>query len=92
MGAWIETGLQAMGSTLPTSHPTWVRGLKLDTSQGAHHIVKSHPTWVRGLKPLNSAAYVRLKQSHPTWVRGLKLIYSDLQNFLKSRTLRGCVD
>ena len=32
------------------SHPTWVRGLKLQTCQVLVAVGKSHPTWVRGLK------------------------------------------
>ena len=29
MGAWIETESEIFGSLTRTSHPTWVRGLKL---------------------------------------------------------------
>ena len=32
------------------SHPTWVRGLKLDPYRGTKYENESHPTWVRGLK------------------------------------------
>ena len=32
------------------SHPSWVRGLKLDTRDGAVLKRWSHPSWVRGLK------------------------------------------
>ncbi len=32
------------------SHPTWVRGLKLQVSSTKRGRGKSHPTWVRGLK------------------------------------------
>mgnify|MGYP005857611517 CR=1 FL=1 len=32
------------------SHPTWVRGLKQETSLTVDLAMKSHPTWVRGLK------------------------------------------
>ena len=32
------------------SHPTWVRGLKLEPAQGYASSTESHPTWVRGLK------------------------------------------
>ena len=32
------------------SHPTWVRGLKLEDSQREVSRLTSHPTWVRGLK------------------------------------------
>ena len=37
---------------LKASHPTWVRGLKLNAVISASKEAKSHPTWVRGLKPL----------------------------------------
>ena len=33
------------------SHPTWVRGLKLEERALASAVGMSHPTWVRGLKP-----------------------------------------
>ena len=32
------------------SHPTWVRGLKLDHRMINLLASESHPTWVRGLK------------------------------------------
>ena len=32
------------------SHPTWVRGLKLNKEYKAAQAQASHPTWVRGLK------------------------------------------
>ena len=32
------------------SHPTWVRGLKLQDNFSSFVIGRSHPTWVRGLK------------------------------------------
>ena len=32
------------------SHPTWVRGLKLQTLLMLQKVQESHPTWVRGLK------------------------------------------
>ena len=34
-----------------SSHPTWVRGLKLTAILLVVNSDKSHPTWVRGLKP-----------------------------------------
>ena len=33
------------------SHPTWVRGLKLNYYVPHIALHQSHPTWVRGLKP-----------------------------------------
>ena len=32
------------------SHPTWVRGLKLEPDGNGFLNLVSHPTWVRGLK------------------------------------------
>ena len=32
------------------SHPTWVRGLKLEYADAVDYEEWSHPTWVRGLK------------------------------------------
>ena len=32
------------------SHPTWVRGLKLQVVKVHPKLLQSHPTWVRGLK------------------------------------------
>ena len=54
------------------SHPTWVRGLKLNLSNWRRTHPQSHPTWVRGLKPISSSLCARYFPSHPTWVRGLK--------------------
>ena len=76
-----------------TSHPMWVRGLKLALNQ-------------RNTKPLDVAPYVgawietvcvevrmsHLRRSHPMWVRGLKLrvvVHGDRH---PCRTLCGCVD
>ena len=75
-----------------TSHPTWVRGLKLPAGRNDFRESQSHPTWVRGLKLANLAQKRFKLLSHPTWVRGLKLPL--VINFIKSisRTLRGCVD
>ena len=49
-GAWIETSHSRLIATTRRSHPTRVRGLKLDAA--AIHVIKraSHPTRVRGLK------------------------------------------
>ena len=75
VGAWIETlcGRHPRDEER-TSHPTWVRGLKL--IKNAKHIKPgaSHPTWVRGLKPENWKKEAIEAGSHPTWVRGLKLL------------------
>ena len=54
------------------SHPTWVRGLKLDSLESLWSLYLSHPTWVRGLKLEYEGEPRPCSQSHPTWVRGLK--------------------
>ena len=50
VGAWIETDNGSLPETVPTSHPTWVRGLKHVDLYSIKTHKKSHPTWVRGLK------------------------------------------
>ena len=55
-----------------SSHPTWVRGLKLPHAQYGDESAVSHPTWVRGLKRLKHLLDINIAKSHPTWVRGLK--------------------
>ena len=54
VGAWIETKSSPLAQSLTKSHPTWVRGLKLDFPTPRKMLCKSHPTWVRGLKQLMS--------------------------------------
>ena len=50
VGAWIETEQLQQATTRLTSHPMWVRGLKLCIVH-IHIMCKlSHPMWVRGLK------------------------------------------
>ncbi len=56
------------------SHPTWVRGLKLNVRPLFGCVIGSHPTWVRGLKHKDNNLFVKLFGSHPTWVRGLKQV------------------
>ena len=50
MGAWIETFSICNASGSKSSHPMWVRGLKLDWAHLDEIKEKSHPMWVRGLK------------------------------------------
>ena len=52
VGAWIETKRRFANVATSKSHPTWVRGLKLEPIQGYASGTESHPTWVRGLKRL----------------------------------------
>ena len=51
VGAWIETLRGRLQRAFLWSHPTWVRGLKLETITNFLIFSLSHPTWVRGLKP-----------------------------------------
>ena len=51
MGAWIETSAISRSTAARiSSHPTWVRGLKLEERALTATVGMSHPTWVRGLK------------------------------------------
>ena len=50
VGAWIETSYVSKRTLSQTSHPSWVRGLKLDVNRLTEHHERSHPSWVRGLK------------------------------------------
>ena len=72
VGAWIETYNVSSSLTQLTSHPTWVRGLKLILSKNRINGRMSHPTWVRGLKHQSLPTGKHPYESHPTWVRGLK--------------------
>ena len=50
VGAWIETSYVLNKLMYKSSHPSWVRGLKLRLYPCPAHDVTSHPSWVRGLK------------------------------------------
>ena len=50
MGAWIETEQGSFCGGQKTSHPVWVRGLKLEPPRYSDKPHESHPVWVRGLK------------------------------------------
>ena len=62
VGAWIETVLGCLDDNRTKSHPTWVRGLKLDIGDRVISDRGSHPTWVRGLK-LESHLSITLQAS-----------------------------
>ena len=51
VGAWIEIieDCRTKGQN-PLSHPSWVRGLKLNSVAPVFLHLWSHPSWVRGLK------------------------------------------
>ena len=50
VGAWIEISSRVGFLDCDGSHPTWVRGLKLQRVGSQEQVNVSHPTWVRGLK------------------------------------------
>ena len=85
VGAWIETYLFVLGYEILQSHPTWVRGLKLERDVEDKGSTLSHPTWVRGLKHIIMIDPKVVNESHPTWVRGLKhLIIGSAEFFEES--------
>ena len=75
-----------------TSHPVWVRGLKLCTFLVKVLALASHPVWVRGLKQNQRCFYCGSVLSHPVWVRGLKHKQLSVRYGVGSRTPCGCVD
>ena len=50
VGAWIETLILCTRLINHRSHPSWVRGLKLNLFGQDKINQLSHPSWVRGLK------------------------------------------
>ena len=72
VGAWIETKIYEELQIWVSSHPAWVRGLKLAFAGSSSAKSESHPAWVRGLKHLQRRIYMQHSKSHPAWVRGLK--------------------
>ena len=50
VGAWIETFVRCACLFSAASHPSWVRGLKLEADVSGRSERMSHPSWVRGLK------------------------------------------
>ena len=52
VGAWIETFFVLFSVLVESSHPSWVRGLKLLMWLCSNTQQQSHPSWVRGLKHL----------------------------------------
>ena len=93
VGAWIEIlFVPKKNRIFVTSHPTWVRGLKLCPPETPFEPPWSHPTWVRGLKSLEGVVVTLSNGSHPTWVRGLKFRSANVIRIQTRRTPRGCVD
>ena len=75
-----------------TSHPTWVRGLKLEKFWDIRSNFRSHPTWVRGLKLFmgkNTASNCsRTLRGCVDWNKK----FTKIKKPIGCRTLRGCVD
>ena len=93
VGAWIETYYDHEEGFFLTSHPTWVRGLKLRLFASPLGYDRSHPTWVRGLKPTFAD-----DDKHPGRVAPYVGAWIETSSSSTSfspmlcRTLRGCVD
>ena len=74
MGAWIEMSITPPSCTsYPTSHPLWVRGLKLASSivsKGPNFVAPFMGAWIE----IKDRVYRYYEEfaSHPLWVRGLK--------------------
>ena len=74
VGAWIETNNELKILKNLLSHPTWVRGLKLQRNRCINRTCRVAPyvgAWIetRGFSLVDWGKI----RSHPTWVRGLKL-------------------
>ena len=60
------------------SHPSWVRGLKLEQMSGKSMKNKSHPSWVRGLKHNEKIVKKKQLQVAPlvgAWIETLVCYY-----------------
>ena len=70
------------------SHPTWVRGLKLEFADLGKQPTPVAPYVGAWIETLKNKKYNEFYQSHPTWVRGLKLtlIVLTLQSLLSHPT------
>ena len=93
VGAWIETSHLSLYGCDKVSHPTWVRGLKLNAPLlvPLPYLVAPYVgAWIETAPSLHR--HVPRIQSHPTWVRGLKLFSLRSKSLSNGRTLRGCVD
>ena len=72
VGAWIETQYALHFQLSVSSHPSWVRGLKLifDIFFCNIDVAPLVGAWIETLR---SAIALQKYKSHPSWVRGLKL-------------------
>ena len=92
VGAWIETQCPQGTCKSSWSHPTWVRGLKLNWKSATMKRQLSHPTWVRGLKlgrpSKGNTRPCRTLRGCVDW----NMVAMPQSVVKQSRTLRGCVD
>ena len=94
VGAWIETPVcNSVNSKTFSSHPMWVRGLKLPFFPyiSFHFVAPYVGAWIETptMKPPNMTH----SSSHPMWVRGLKHKMRGTHILAYNRrTLCGCVD
>ncbi len=90
MGAWIEIEYTRVCTVPSSSHPSWVRGLKLLFEMIITLQSGSHPSWVRGLKlvvngPKAGAGFVASFMG--AWIEiTFHFLHAD---HLKSRILHG---
>ena len=74
MGVWIETRMAFTNfDAEKLSHPSWVCGLKLNTSVSLLKDSSVTPFVGVWIETNSSDAFLRLYTSHPSWVCGLKL-------------------
>ena len=92
---WVR-GLKHAKTMLPgelaTSHPMWVRGLKLTVA--ALYVVNCVVAPYAGawIETYNESVVPFAMKSHPMRVRGLKLVRTKREPSEEGRTLCGCVD
>ena len=92
VGAWIETFINVWRAIESMSHPTWVRGLKLESEKvlKADSVAPYVGAWIetkrgdRYCRKCGVAPYVG------AWIETLTLFKDAIERL--SRTLRGCVD
>ena len=93
MGAWIEThALTSLSPNQLSSHPIWVRGLKLMSYNMDNYAQGVAPYMGAWIETKQRKTTVQITSSHPIWVRGLKRPLVMIITPLISRTLYGCVD
>ena len=66
-------GRDAERLPLPSSHPTWVRGLKQNRMERPGNLAHVAPYVGAWIETASRTQHLAISmQSHPTWVRGLK--------------------